>query len=304
MTVQEMLDQCQEETFDFNTFIMEKPGGDAETPYCFVEKYDQDFYLAKIKPFTTKSPIFIPCGNKKNVIATYNYLKTKRVYFNSYKLLFFVDRDYDDNTSLSNDIFVTDRYSIENYYCSESVIISFLGSICKIVDETRQKEQEAVLAEFIKWKSDFMDATTPFCAWYMSAKGNHVITTKNPDYKNSFPQKLATINKNGINKHTYDYKSLNKHYSLHPPLKKEEYDSNILKIKGINDIRGKFVLQFIEEFIEHLRLTAKPTSKLIKRTFSFEKNRTTLMARLAFAADNPPGLSKYLASRLQNQIII
>lgn len=94
------------------------------TPYCFIEGYDAPYYRKKVEAFSETIPVFISCGGKKGVVSGYNFISSKSAYSDSYKLLYFVDKDYDNNETLSDDIFITDGYSVENYYGSTDTMSS------------------------------------------------------------------------------------------------------------------------------------------------------------------------------------
>lgn len=110
---------------------------------CFVEgKHDSDYYLDKFRNHLGEDFDILVCSNKKNVLKAYaefydmDHLKVK--------MGLFVDHDFDEG--LNNPlIYVTDRYSIENYYSSVSAISRLLQYGLKVEDE---QERNGVIAYY------------------------------------------------------------------------------------------------------------------------------------------------------------
>lgn len=280
----------------FKIFTEKKSQYGANHPFCFIEGYDEPYYEPRVNAISEESGIFIVCGGKKGVIESYRYIKSKYAYSN-YRLLFFVDRDYDDNSGLTPDFFVTDGYSVENYYCSASVIEKVLRDFASIRDD-REEEKNAAIALFHEWEICFFESTRLFCAWYANIKGRDDRKTSDKKYKTSFPAKYTRIDKDGIEYFSYSLEDLNSDYGLQSPVTGDELLSASDRIISVNDIRGKYVIQLVQEFIEHLRLDSIRRKRIIKKPFSFEKNNQSILARLTGAADSSDSLRDYLKRHL------
>lgn len=288
----------------FKLFVEEVGKYGKSHPYYFVEGYDMPYYAPRVNTFSNTSGIFISCGGKKGVIAAFEFISAKPAY-STYKTLYFVDRDYDDNSSLSERIFVTDGYSVENYYASDTAIRTTFAGICRI-DKEREAELDAVISLYQHWKSKFLDATSLFCGWYAKTKDrpdrqikkDKDRQVKNTKYKATFPQKYATISSKGITKLEYSLEDLNSDYEIANPVTHAEINDAVKSIASIEDIRGKYVIQMVQEFIESVRLNSATTKTPISKEFSFEKNNNTILARLSFAADTTPRLRNYLLTNL------
>lgn len=289
----------------FKLFVEEIGKYGLRHPYCFVEGYDMPYYAPRVNTFSDTRGIFINCGGKKGVIAAYEFIAAKPAY-STYKTLYFVDKDYDDNSSLSERIFVTDGYSVENYYASDTAIRTAFSGICSI-NKDREQELNAVMDLYQDWKAKFFDATHLFCGWYANTKNrpdrkikkDKDRQVKNTKYKATFPQKYATISSKGITKLNYSLEDLNSDYEINSPVTSLELDSALSSITSIDDIRGKYVIQLVQEFIEAIRLAATAKKTPISKDFSFEKNNNTILARLSFAADTSPRLRNYLITNLR-----
>lgn len=272
---------------------------DLTVPYVFIEGYDQDYYRSRVD-FASRSAaptVYVKCGGKKNVIEMWRKLNGNHTY-STFRKLYFVDKDYDDNSGISSDIFVTCGYSVENYYCSESFIRKFLRDVCHLDETTEKVRYEGVMGDFKAWRTEFINSAKPFCAWYKAVKGKNV-RVENKNYEKSLPECYCTINSNSISVSAYDYNKLNADYCISDPVTEEEYNAAYTSIICCNDIRGKFVLQFIEAYIKHLEDTAGKKSHLLKKRFNQKfPNRTILMTLLSSLADTPLRLRNYIHSRV------
>lgn len=117
---------------------------------CFVEGHDLPYYNSRVETISGSHCVFIDSGGKKNVIRAYHYFCGKNQY-SDYKKLYFVDRDYDDNTGLPAEIYVTPCYSVENLCVSENSFIKIMKGIYK-VDVDNPKLISAV--SFSKWRGE------------------------------------------------------------------------------------------------------------------------------------------------------
>lgn len=100
---------------------------------CFVEgKYDVDYYLGHFRHHFGEYFELLECKNKKNVLKAYDTFYSSD--HSNVKMGFFVDRDFDDN-HYSMPIYVTDVYSIENYYCSVEAVKRLLKYALKIQEQ-------------------------------------------------------------------------------------------------------------------------------------------------------------------------
>ncbi|MGD6940942.1 DUF4435 domain-containing protein [Cytobacillus gottheilii] len=101
----------------FHNFLLEYRKFETQ-PICFVEGFDDSYYYRnRVEKFTdSKRAKFIPCSGKKGVIGIYNDIKQHEEFDNK-KFFFFIDKDFDDE-EVSDEIYVTPTYSIENLYTS------------------------------------------------------------------------------------------------------------------------------------------------------------------------------------------
>lgn len=297
LSPEEMLSQTHDKAAVAFKFFDEKVGRYGKhAVYCFVEGYDAPYYSPRVAAYSDKEVEFIECGGKKGVIESFQYIASKPAY-SVYKSLYFVDKDYDDNSAIPLEIFVTEFYSVENYYATDKAVRNSIRSLGQL-DVRREEELENTMEWYEKWKIDFTEATKLFCAWYANTINNPDRHINDKKYKNSFPVKYAEFSSSGINRKSYSLSDLNNDYSLSVPVTQNEIDTILQSISSIGEIRGKYVLQLVEEFIEAVRLDSTRGKQYIKKPFSFEKNRATLLTRLSGCAETSNSLKTYLKNNL------
>uniref|UniRef100_UPI004028ED4C DUF4435 domain-containing protein n=1 Tax=Prevotella sp. TaxID=59823 RepID=UPI004028ED4C len=263
---------------------------------CFVEgKYDSDYYLDKFRNHLGDGFEIIVCSNKKNVLKAYSEFYDsdhKKV-----KMGFFTDNDFDED--LNNPlIFVTDRYSIENYYCSISALNNILLYGLKIQNNS---EVNDVIAYYQVCANKFHQIVAEFNSFYsiikMKQRQNNV--TYKICLENHFPSKFAEIDVDNCIK-KYNLVSLLAEYSLPSSLiSQEEVDNEIRKLMEkdpFNSFRGKYELEFTIKFITKIKNEANqkiPSSK-VKQKISATINNVCFMSDYAQYADIAEGLIDYL----------
>ena len=129
--VEEMLEKQQCSSVAFQTFILShRKSIYKNTAFCFVEgEDDKSYYRPRVEKTLSMDANFIECGNKQNVIETYNLVQASKK--TKTKTLFFVDRDY-NLEKVPNGIYVTEFYSIENFYLTKEAILNILKKIMNL----------------------------------------------------------------------------------------------------------------------------------------------------------------------------
>lgn len=266
---------------------------DTTTLYCFIEGHDFPYYQVRIENISNKECEFIDSKGKKGVLAIYNFLKDKPEY-DRYKKLFFIDRDYDDNTNIDSKIYVTPGYSVENFYGTIDCFKKIIKGTFHIYEDN--PKYNLCIELYNKLSTDFINATSCFCAWYRCTKYkiNHEV-----ELGESFPECYASYGSTSITRSEYDFNSLNNAYPHVDDVTEDEYNESIAYIDNkIINIRGKYVMQFVEFIIRILNQDSKSRKIYTDSKVDFEPNKKTLIARLSAYADNPVCLRNYILENL------
>ena len=267
------------------------------TLVCFVEGHDLPYYNSRVEAISGRHCVFIDSGGKKNVIRAYHYFCGKSQY-SDYKKLYFVDRDYDDNTDLPDEIYVTPCYSVENLCVSENSFIKIMKGIYRI-DIDNPKLSSAI--SFFKMEREkFVNATSLFCAWYKCVK--KLPGENSVKLSESFPQNVALIGPYHIMETSNNLKYINGLYPNIAEITNDAVSVSLEEIDGkMENIRGKYVFDFIEYLTGCLNRDSKGCQKFTDGKTSLEKNRKTLLARLSPYADTPKNLSDYVRLNAYNK---
>lgn len=265
--------------------------------FCFMEgKHDSDYYLGIIRSICGDDCITIACGNKSNVLDVYS--NVFQVDHTRYKLAFFVDKDFDDSVNNPN-IFETDCYSIENYYCSQEAFKRILKYGLGIPEDADywQDVIDFYLMQFEQFHHT-VDLFNSFCSLLHKYERDHNVVFK-LNLCNSFPSDLATVNVNCCSK-TYTLQSLLDKYGIGGDvMSKAEVDTECVRLWGLNPFkvfRGKFEIDMLLRLLNYLIADANnhPQTRIIKKKVSMSLNGSSIMADLAQYADIPDSLRAYL----------
>lgn len=270
--------------------------------FAFYEGKDNAYYYSRIEnisriPFET-----FRCGGKSEVKKVYNLLDKKAEY-KKYKTAFFIDKDYDENNELFlADFFVTDRYSVENYYTSlnalERILKNFFG--LRDTDAIYQK----TLSEYEDYLEAYNNAILRFNAWYGFLKRNKILNTslsleeKFPsDYIRCNPEKKTVAM-------LYNLEKLQEDYPLQPvvaevDVRKVEEE---LKQDLSCNLRGKYQLTFMVKFLNDFNAELKQKEKGLSPNSihyqTYEIPRVMAMQLFSEYADTPKSLIDYIERRV------
>lgn len=282
-----------------------------DSVYCFVEGFDEPYYKPRVSILSNNQSVyFIQSYGKQYVIEFYELIQKKTEY-GKYKKMFFVDSDYDDNRRLNPNIYRTPCYSVENFYINKSVIAGFTDHIIQLnehdLDSAKASSDAAVknkMLEFFSLKKDeWLNAISPFCAWYKCVKNSSI--NYGVKLGETFPSSYVEIQGEKksfeiINK-GYDLAKLNADFNTR--VSQTDYDNALQYIQSNKDyyIRGKYILQFIERLLSFWVANSKLPR--VEREFSlkaidFNVNKKRLMSDLSAYAQSTSCLTTYVRGRI------
>ena len=290
-----MLDKIERTpTVPFQRFELHTNTYGQDCLYCFVEGKDLPYYSIRVEAVSGIQCCCIDSGGKKNVVSLCQLLKNKPEY-SKYKTAYFVDRDYDDNSTLDNSIYVTPCYSVENLYRYD-----------KIVDKLFQLPPDSpnyeTCKDFIKNRfQEFINACSKFCAWYYCIKQSEQKDSiiYNVDLSDNIESKYVDfiVNPNIFSiSPKYSLDILNSDYNT--TITKEDLNIGIEYINQNpqNNIRGKYIFQFLEKLLEFFNIDSGKNGKhrFFKNPTGINADRKRLMLSLNLIAVTPPELKEYI----------
>jgi len=179
---------------------------------------------------------FFICDGKDGVIAAYNDKRISQKISNWKRVLFFVDKDWDDLLNItkipqSKSVFVTEYYSIENYLVNPDTVEIVWTDIYKLPqDDTRLVQ---VIQNFQYGYSLFVKLIRPMMAWAIAQK------KKEKALASAQNRKEKGLNLNNVN--------LNKVFELDSDLKPLKKGDGFLQLKKASAFNHKLIFDDIKK---------------------------------------------------------
>lgn len=270
---------------------------DSHGVFCFVEgKNDMKYYYLRVKNTIAGQPNSIVCGTKSNVIQAHKEISNHDE-MSQYTIRYFVDADYDDNSNVSNDIYVTESYSIENYYgMDDSVSQVLLIAYCL----SENKELHKTLMTLYKEeKEKFLSHTLLFNAWYAAL--HQMEEWKNGlriSLEEHFPKELGRCDIGCEKYGDYALENISELYTEAPQIPSELVDFQKKRIEAdINmRIRGKYVMQILCSFLQYINDGSEKKHRGFKLTgkHKIEPCAENILMSMSQFAYTPESLLKYI----------
>ena len=298
ITVEALLEKAHEAPSTFTKFVLKTHIGGKNGVYCFVEDYDMPYYHDPIYYTTKKEPYAIRCKGKTGVIQIERYLSSQQEY-NDYIQLYFVDKDFDDNSNLSRNICITEGYSIENYYVGEDCIRKILITEFDL-DPVDDKEKFDKCFELYRKKiQEFHEASILFNAWYARLYSDKTWNRSSVSLDNKFPKDLMKYNIENVIVGTYSLEDIHNKYPEAPMLTHEDIEPyrTYLMTNPALFCRGKFEVEFLYKFLEFLNLDASKDQCFTKKRKGLHIELDKLISSLCQYSTKPDSLFEYIQSR-------
>lgn len=287
------IEQSVAATFmEFNNATTHNP----DALFVFYEGVDNDYYYYRIKQCTTRNIEPINCKNKKKVINVYQLIVSKPEY-NRYHKGFFVDKDFDLNEEpFFADFYVTNAYSIENYYVSDACMENFL--IQKYYFHRGDVLLESLMSDFRQMRQKYFDAIELFNTWYCAIKRKYGNTIRDINLGCTMPTNFIIwdFDAKDVQKH-YSFESIETMFNVTPyPVTAEELlnAETYLRTNLQNNLRGKYCIGFMLRYLNDLKGFIKNTPAYSSHHRSLTISRDNIMSILSDYADTEQGLIDYI----------
>ncbi len=222
--------------------------------FCFFEGNDNSYYVPRIKQYcscSTREIYPIDCGGRDKVLKAHGLIINKTEY-NDYKKLFFVDRDFNNDSFESDLIYQTPCYSIENLYVNET---SFQGILIhELRIEKGSIEFDNIILLFKNRLSEFNSAVLFFNAWYAC-----LIDIRNKSKQKTgvqltekFPKGFITKSLDGVTVN-YDFDKIKQTFPQAIEISEGDVEQKIAEFEQENleeILRGKYQLEFFIDFVQ------------------------------------------------------
>lgn len=298
-----LLDSMEEEDNDveclFLDFIqLEKSLSNKENNiFCFFEGKDYQYYCQRIRTYLEEMEKVNPisCNGKSSVIAL-NKMIREQTKIGNKRLLFFVDRDFDDNSKLDSSIYVTPCYAIENFYIKDWVIQDFLCAELdiKLSNQNDRIEYEKAFKYFKEEREKFIEDIALLNTWYSLQRKKRFYRIDHPNLDKLKERKKLPDNI------TIEILKENTENYIEVDNGEIELERSRLMIDPLNLFRGKYYLEFLQDIIEFLTSNkAKDTGIFRKRRkINYTIGRKNLVSLLSQYAETPNCLKAYIKNGL------
>lgn len=296
------MDEAQEAANSAQKFIVAKHRFELATKHfdcmvCFFEgDHDKDYYKTHIRTICGEI-IDIPCHCKNHVLKMYNEIHES--YKDKYRLAYFIDRDFDELQN-NPDIFETDGYSIENYYCSREAFSRYITDYLHVDQDSDDYNRSMQFYETEYNKAH--DVVGDFNYYYSAIKRKE--RNGEGEYKikagESFPVELGILDVDKYNK-LYSIDTLNTKFETSVSKDEISFEKNLLDKNPCLLYRGKYELQQLENMLTYLIKEAAGQRGVDKKKRVLQKNPKInciqsgqLLVVLSSMADVTVNLRNYL----------
>ncbi|MCI8759974.1 MAG: DUF4435 domain-containing protein [Clostridia bacterium] len=282
---QTMIESLGKDVSVFQKFVLENRKY-KDTLFYFVEGEDFCYYNPRIKQYSkSTNHIDYSCDGKKNVIGVKKLIEKKCKIKQNNKVKFMVDKDY-NLEKIPKGIYITDYYSIENFYLNEETIKQVLENIMEV--NKNSNNFTLCLKYFKKTYEEYSQFAIKLNAFFYTIRVYEKKRKKpRADFnlkKFSYFVKNTSLDKFEMKEITYE--QLIKDYKIEYNIDIEECNQNIslFKSKDHSNFRGKFELEFFKYFLNTVR------NAIINGEYGFDKS---IVCKYDFYTDTMKMLSQY-----------
>lgn len=306
--LQEIKDARNGHTVPLTYFLSDSDLSNKNVCYGFVEgKDDPSYYRTKVKLYIPEEGRikFFPCGGKSTVKYTYEQLNERGLLSNR-RIIFFIDRDIsdivpDNDMIISDLVYITDYYSIENSIVSSQSVIETLQDVMGFACVC-SSEIDIIMKLYESQKEFFQSLMLPImaniCYWKRnSIKGNY------HDYKIN---KIISISDGKIHTALSPTEQVQSFYqdccvdyaTYYNPMKVKEEEDNIIKGDAqFSIIRGKYFSQFFIMFCNSIHRDCE-NIKITKTNKGRQLGGDDIMLVVAPRTNAPKSLQTFIGNTI------
>lgn len=284
--------------------------------FVFYEGKDRQYYDVRINSKTSNFNAYI-AGNKSKVLAVFEKIKQEDGEELLKNTLFFIDKDYERKDKVyDSHIYVTQKYSIENYYVSHKAMENILRFHFGL--NPKSEESIKIMTLFDDRYKEFISLLTELNLWAIACKSVDFIINFELLRVKENPYNIIDISYREIQqKAELDFNYFIELYEQKLLQRKEsdarfeyDYSEYISKKENIRNFfddesvyyrtnieyyfRGKFIICFLVRFLQ--TLTQRQYGMLKQE---FQVNEKNVMSLFTNQADTPKNLEDYLNNKLR-----
>ena len=268
----------------------------------FEGKDDSKYYYHRIMMSSKKGSKLKQyiCNCKENVLKIYKKISDTTNEDSGITKLFFVDKDFDDNSKLDKDIYITPTYSIENLYFTDKALKNMLINEMGTSEESESSKKDLNLAfTYLKTKRYDIIREILFV--------NSCYSLQKNKYTSSIRPNLNNIKKY---KDIKNIKTIDDFYSKvsnYVELSSTEIEGEIKRLNSnpVELLRGKYFLNPMSKYINELVGFLNSKTKSIEMGYSkaypvsLNVSEETILSNFSIYAETPDSLIEYLENKFK-----
>ena len=278
---------------------------------CIFEGQDEKYFSSRIDLKVGKGNWFgINSGGRKPVLDLYEAVSTHNIYSKA-NYCCFIDHDFQDWFINPNPdrIYITNSYSIENYYVTESSFKKVLSAEFGITEfNEHQADFEKCIKEFNSRLEEFISCLQPFNCW---VKAHRIM-----EHKKQAPKKLNVQNIKTTSLVDVSIDKVAKKYEDKPETVFKDYQDLQLCSTALTEaedyfktrdlslfFRGKQQLDFFRLFLIKLKedkISKTPSFFGAKGRVMLSLSKDNCISELSQYADTPDCLLSFLDNVKRN----
>lgn len=282
--------------------FMNKARSHPSVLHCFFEGQDAKYYGSRIRMLANVTHfIEYRCGGKpavNNIIQLFS----ESDQYPGVVALFFVDRDFDDNTKYSShtNVYLTEGYSIENYYVSKAVLTRVLSGEFGLDPLADELEINTISERLESTFSDFVDKSRDLNAW-IAAVRDYEFESPTGEKLNLADHDISSYVQPSFagNQKNYTLNDLPERFKVGAP------HSNVLNRRqaqfaeadGRIVFRGKWLLEAVRKLLEELKADRRKKPPVIfqqRGRAPLQLSKSNIVSELSVYADTPESLRVFL----------
>ena len=240
------------------------------------------------------------CNCKKNVLRIHSMITNQTVKDNKSITMFFVDKDYDDNSNIDNDIYITPTYSIENLYFTDWAIENMIRAEMGLSEHSKDDENDFNVAYnyVINFRDKIIkDILYGNACYSLQIKKLHEIDGVKPN--------LSAIKRYDDIANISEFKDIKGKIKNYIEVSDDEIEEEYERLKSdaIRYIRGKYMLEKMSKCIQKIEEESNKGANHERHWFSKKRrmrlntSESTLISDLSNYAETPRCLINYIQER-------
>ena len=240
------------------------------------------------------------CNCKKNVLRIHSMITNQTVKDNKSITMFFVDKDYDDNSNIDNDIYITPTYSIENLYFTDWAIENMIRAEMGLSEHSKDDENDFNVAYnyVINFRDKIIkDILYGNACYSLQIKKSHEIDGVKPN--------LSAIKRYDDIANISEFKDIKGKIKNYIEVSDDEIEEEYERLKSdaIRYIRGKYMLEKMSKCIQKIEEESNKGANHERHWFSKKRrmrlntSESTLISDLSNYAETSRCLINYIQER-------